>query len=48
VTFDGQPPLRFMARSATRFAVGAGTELEVRDGGLVFHQEGAELVCTRE
>jgi CubicO group peptidase (beta-lactamase class C family) len=48
VTFAGQPPLPFMARSATRFAVGAGTELEVRDGGLVFHQEGAELVCTRE
>lgn len=48
VTFDGQPPLRFMARSATRFAAGTGTELEVRDGGLVFHQEGGELVCTRE
>ncbi|MEU4295465.1 serine hydrolase domain-containing protein [Kribbella sp. NPDC026596] len=48
VTFDGQPPLRFMARSATRFAVGTGTELKVREGGLVFHQDGAELACTRE
>ena len=48
VTFDGQAPLRFMPRSATRFAVGTGTELEVRDGGVVFHQEGAELACTRE
>lgn len=51
VTFAGQPPLRFRASSATRFAaVDADTELEVRDGGsrLVFIQGGAELDCTRE
>jgi len=48
VTFDGQQPLRFSARSATVFATGTDTELEVREGGLVFHQQGAELACTRE
>ena len=50
VTFDGQPPLRLLAQSATRFGwVGFDTEFEVReDGGLVFRQGGAELDCTRE
>lgn len=51
VTFAGQPPLRFQASSATRFAaVNTDTELEVRDDGtrLVFIQGGAELDCSRE
>jgi CubicO group peptidase (beta-lactamase class C family) len=51
VTFAGQPPLRFGATSATRFAsANADTEFEVRDDGsrLVFIQGGAELDCTRE
>ena len=51
VTFAGQPPLRFAASSATRFAaVNTDTELEFREGGsrLVFIQGGAELDCTRE
>ncbi len=48
VTFDGQQPLRFSARSATVFATGTDTELELREGGLVFHQQRAELTCTRE
>jgi CubicO group peptidase (beta-lactamase class C family) len=51
VTFAGQPSLRFMASSTTRFAaVNTDTELEVRDDGsrLVFIQGGAELDCSRE
>ncbi|GAB2669386.1 serine hydrolase domain-containing protein [Kribbella swartbergensis] len=51
VTFGGQPPLRFGASSATRFAaVEVDAELELRDNGsrLVFIQGGAELDCTRE
>jgi hypothetical protein len=49
VTFDGQPPLRFLAQSATRLtAVGPDAELEVREGRLIFHQGGAELDCIRE
>jgi len=48
VTFDSQQPLRFLARSATQFSAGTETEFEVREGELVFHQEGAEFACTRE
>lgn len=49
VTFDGQPPQRFMARSATGFsAVNTETGFEVREAGLVFHQEGVALDCVRE
>ncbi|WP_371403545.1 beta-lactamase family protein [Kribbella sp. NBC_00662] len=49
VTFDRQPPQLFMARSATTFSA-AETEsgFEVRDGGLVFEQEGVVLDCVRE
>ncbi|WP_329001277.1 beta-lactamase family protein [Kribbella sp. NBC_00709] len=49
VTFDGQAPQLFMARSATGFtAMNTETEFEVREGGLVFHQEGVALDCVRE
>jgi CubicO group peptidase (beta-lactamase class C family) len=49
VTFDGQAPQVFMARSATGFtAMNTETGLEVRDGGLVFHQEDVALDCVRE
>jgi CubicO group peptidase (beta-lactamase class C family) len=49
VTFDGQPPQVFLARSATGF-VAANTEsaFEARDGRLVFRQEDLELICVRE
>ena len=49
VTFDRQPPQRFMARSATTFtAMETESGFEVRDGGLVFVQEGVVLDCVRE
>jgi CubicO group peptidase (beta-lactamase class C family) len=50
VTFDGQPPLRLLALSATLFRwVGFDTEFEVHeDGGLVFRQPGVEVDCIRE
>ncbi|MFC9691485.1 serine hydrolase domain-containing protein [Kribbella sp. NPDC056951] len=49
VTFEGQPPLRFFALSATTFmASSTQAELELRDGRLVFQQTGFELDCVRE
>ncbi|MEV4267103.1 serine hydrolase domain-containing protein [Kribbella sp. NPDC049584] len=49
VTFDRQPPQLFMARSATTFnAKETESGFEVRDGGLVFVQEGVVLDCVRE
>lgn len=50
VVFGAQPPLRFTAASATRFATeNADAELQVReDGRLVFIQGGKELDCARE
>jgi hypothetical protein len=49
VTFEGQPPQLFMARSATGFtAMNTETAFEAREGGLVFHQEGVALDCVRE
>ncbi|MET9274712.1 serine hydrolase domain-containing protein [Kribbella sp. NPDC003557] len=49
VRFDGQPPLQFRGLSAERFAGdGIDAQLEVRDGGLVLHQGGAEFPCVRE
>jgi hypothetical protein len=49
VTFEGQPPLRFFALSATRFmASSTQAEFELRDGRLVFQQPGFELDCVRE
>lgn len=48
VTFEKQNPLQFSARSATRFAAtSADTELELRDGDLVFIQNDEEIPCTR-
>jgi CubicO group peptidase (beta-lactamase class C family) len=47
--FDGQAPLVFQALSAKRFAAaGVDAQLELRDGGLVFQQGGAEVECVRE
>ncbi|MFF1821113.1 serine hydrolase domain-containing protein [Kribbella sp. NPDC058245] len=49
VTFAGQPPLRFIALSPTRFmASSTQAQLELRDGRLVFEQAGFELDCVRE
>jgi hypothetical protein len=49
VRFDRQPPQLFRARSATSFsAMETESGFEVRDGGLVFEQEGAVLECLRE
>ncbi|TDD51617.1 class A beta-lactamase-related serine hydrolase [Kribbella antibiotica] len=49
VTFEGQPPLRFIALSATRLmATSTQAQLELRDGKLVFEQAGFELDCVRE
>ncbi|GAA0615250.1 beta-lactamase family protein [Kribbella sandramycini] len=49
VTFDGQPPLRFVALSATEFMPTAtDARLEIRDGALVFLQSGVERACHRE
>ncbi|MDX6251560.1 MAG: hypothetical protein QOF10_4920 [Kribbellaceae bacterium] len=48
VTFAGQEPLQFSARSAESFAASAAdTRLLVRDGGLVFVQNGQEIDCPR-
>jgi CubicO group peptidase (beta-lactamase class C family) len=49
VRFDRQPPQLFRARSATSFsAMETESGFEVRDGGLVFEQEGAVLECVPE
>jgi len=49
VTFGGQPAMEFLAQSATRFgSTSTDTELEIRDGRLVFIQGGAEFECGRE
>lgn len=49
VTFDGQRPQLFMARSATTFnAMNTESGFEVREDGLVFVQEGLVLDCVRE
>jgi CubicO group peptidase (beta-lactamase class C family) len=48
VTFAGQEPLQFSARSVESFAASAAdTRLLVRDGGLVFVQNGEEINCPR-
>jgi CubicO group peptidase (beta-lactamase class C family) len=49
VGFGEQTQLEFGALSATRFAAsGVDAQLEVRDGGLVLLQGGAEFQCIRE
>ncbi|WP_405060371.1 beta-lactamase family protein [Kribbella sp. NBC_01505] len=49
VTFEGQPPLRFIPLSDARFMASATqAQLELRDGRLVFEQAGFELDCVRE
>ncbi|MFK4089293.1 serine hydrolase domain-containing protein [Kribbella sp. NPDC020789] len=49
VTFAGQPALRFIALSTTRFmATSTQAQLELKDGRLVFQQPGLELDCVRE
>ncbi|MER7248711.1 serine hydrolase domain-containing protein [Kribbella sp. NPDC000426] len=49
VRFDRQPAQLFMARSATTFtAMETESGFEVRDGALVFEQEGVVFDCVRE